>query len=314
MTRVPTDRSSKLEAIAAAERLAGAVRRQLLTMAQASLRLVRELLAHLPAEPPTSHAKSAEPVPPATMAVPAPVPSATRAAAPASDLLRSGGARLPTSYGSDRLVLLARDPHCLYAYWDLSSARDRTVRSAAGSDRLRLVLRTYDVTQIAFDAEPPRRFQDFAVSGDARSLYAYVGKPAACFVAEIGYLRPDGAFFPLARSLPIWTPRTDQPGAAPGRWMTVGWNEQRQQPSELATRAPAQATTPAPQPASATPAAVAEASAPRDAASTAPVNPAPSSWPGPAPNAAQRGSWSLIRGGLASPTTVDAPPVTRPDR
>jgi hypothetical protein len=90
-----------------------------------------------------------------------------------------------------------------------------------------MVLRTYDVTQIAFDAEPLRRFQDFAVANDARSLYAYIGKPAACFVAEVGYLRPDGAFFPLARSLPIWTPRTDQPGVAPGRWMTVGWNEQR---------------------------------------------------------------------------------------
>ena len=313
MTRVPTDRSSKLEAIAAAERLAGAVRRQLLTMAQASLRMVRELLAHLPAEPSTSHAKSAEPARPTTTTVPPPVPTAPRAVTSASDLLRSA-ARLPTSYGSDRLVLLARDPHCLYAYWDLSSARDRTVRSAAGTDRLRLVLRTYDVTQIAFDAEPPRRFQDFAVSGDARSLYAYVGKPAACFVAEIGYLRPDGAFFPLARSLPIWTPRTDQPGAAPGRWMTVGWSEQRQQTSELATRAPAQATTPGPQPASATHAPAADASAPRDATSAPPENPAPSSWPGPAPNAAQRGSWSLIRGGLASPTTVDAPPVTRPDR
>ena len=33
-----------------------------------------------------------------------------------------------------------------------------------------MVLRAYDVTQISFDAAPPTRFQDFAVSGDARSL------------------------------------------------------------------------------------------------------------------------------------------------
>jgi hypothetical protein len=304
VTRVPSDRSAKLEAIAAAERLAGTVRRHLLTMAQASLRMVREILAHLPPDAATApRARSAEPAPSAAAVRPTAAAKPAAAPPPAVDVLRTSG-RLPASYGSDRLVLLARDPHCLYAYWDLSSTRDQTVRTEAASDRLRMVLRTYDVTQIAFDAEPPRRFQDFAVSGDARSLYAYVGKPAACFVAEIGYLRADGAFFPVARSLPIWTPRTDQPGAAPGRWMTVGWNEQRDA-GEVVPLTPTgsgsqNAATPA----------HAMAEAPGDATRSA----APSSWPGPAPSAAQRGSWSLIRGGLASPTTVDAPPPARHDR
>lgn len=307
MTRVPTDRSAKLEAIAVAERLAGTVRRHLLTMAQASLRMVRELLNHLPAEAEEPRLPASAPA--STPAAKAPTAKPAASTAPAPDLLRTSG-RLPAAYGSDRLVLLARDPHCLYAYWDLSNARDQAVRATAGSDQLRLVLRTYDVTQIAFDAEPPRRFQDFAVSGDARSLYAYVGKPAACFVAEIGYLRADGAFFPIVRSLPIWTPRTEQPGAAPGRWMTVGWNEQRQA-GKVEPLAPTTGTTPtavAPAPAAATP----TDTPPTDDPAAPPA--VPSSWPGPAPSAAQRGSWSLIRGGLASPTTVDAPPVARPDR
>ena len=312
MTRVPTDHSTKLEAIAVAERLAGAVRRQLLTMAQASLRMVRELLAHVPADSPGTQAESGTATPAAPEAPRAPAAPRTAVARPASPALRTSG-RLPTSYGSDRLVLLARDPHCLYAYWDLSSTRDQHVRAEAGAAPLRLVLRTYDVTQIAFDAEPPRRFQDFSVSGDARSLYAYVGKPAACFVAEIGYLRADGTFFPLARSLPVWTPRTDRPGAAPGRWMTVGWSEQRHAgsaPGAVASGSGTSASVPAPVGATTTPA---EAPAPATSAPAA-SEPAPSSWPGPVPSAAQRGSWSLVRGGLASPTTVDAPPVTRPDR
>jgi hypothetical protein len=293
----------KPEAIA--ERLAGSIRRHLLAVAQASLRLARELLARLPAEGTAPGPRAGAPIrepsspaTPATAARPAAVPAAT------ADLLRASG-RLPSSYGSDRLVLLARDPHCLYAYWDVSRGRDEAVRKDAGSEEVRLVLRTYDVTQIAFDAEPPRRFQDFAVGGDARSLYAYVGKPAACFVAEVGYLRQDGAFFPLARSLPVWTPRTEQPGTAPGRWMTVGWNERRGAgevvPIATTTGAPAKAS-------DAMPTTAPDASPPGTAGS------APSSWTGPAPNAAQRGSWSLVRGGLASPTTVDAPPSTRPPR
>jgi hypothetical protein len=195
--------------------------------------------------------------------------------------LRSAAA-LPATYGSDRLVLLARDPHCLYAYWDLSDARVHAIRTDAGAEPLRMVLRTYDVTQIAFDAAPPNRFQDFAVAGEARSLYAYIGKPAACFVAEVGYLRADGAFFPLARSLPIWTPRTDQPGVAPGRWMTVGWNERR---DAGGTVVPLTAT--------------GTSDVTADGVAT---RPAPSSWPGPAPSAQQRGSWSLVRGRLATAT------------
>lgn len=304
MTRVPSDRPVKREAIAVAERLAGTMRRHLLTVAQAGLRIVRELLAQLPTEStparapttPAAASPAAAPATPSTAAQPGPPTAA--------ELLRAGG-RLPTSYGSDRLVLLARDPYCLYAYWDVSRARDEAARAAAASDGLRLVLRTYDVTQIAFDAEPPRRFQDFAVGSDARSLYAYVGKPAACFVAEVGYLRPDGAFFALARSLPVWTPRTEHPGTAPGRWMTVGWSERR----ESGEVVPITTTT------GTAPRAAAPQPAPEPVQPSAAARPAPSSWPGPAPSAAQRGSWSLVRGGLASPTTVDAPPPpSRDDR
>lgn len=305
MTRVPSDRPVKLEAIVVAERLAATVRRQLLAVAQASLRMVRDLLAHLPADGPASATEPATNAPGET-AEPTAAARKPAAPAPAADLLRADG-RLPTSYGTDRLVLLARDPHCLYAYWDVSRGRDEAARAEAGAATLRLVLRTYDVTQIAFDAEPPRRFQDFAIGGDARSLYAYVGKPASCFVAEVGYLRPDGAFFPLARSLPVWTPRTDQPGTAPGRWMTVGWNERRGagEIAPIGTTTGATPKTADAQPASA---------APSEATRAAAVRPAPSSWPGPAPSAAQRGSWSLVRGGLASPTTVDTPPATRSGR
>ena len=293
MTRVPSEHPGQVDPVGAAERMAGTVRRHLLTAAQASLRALRELLAHFPTTESTAHRTPVD-VPPASPTNPTSQArtGASRAVlapiAPTVDLLRNAGG-LPATYGTDRLVLLARDPHCLYAYWDISDARSHAVRADAGSEPLRMVLRTYDVTQIAFDAEPPSRFQDFAVAGDARSLYAYIGKPAACFVAEVGYLRADGGFFPLARSLPIWTPRTDQPGAAPGRWMTVGWNERRDTAGTVVPLATSGTTETATSP---------------DTASPATTRPAPSSWPGPAPSAQQRGSWSLVRGRLVTATSA----------
>jgi hypothetical protein len=272
--RVPTDHPERLEPPTVGERLTGTLRRYLLAAAQASLRALREVLAELPrTEAPSLRSPATtEPPPPA---VAAPV---VEKPAPSVAVLHADAA-LPAGYGSDRLVMLARDPHCLYAYWDLSEARVAAVRAEAGSPALRSVLRVYDVTQIAFDAKPPTRFQDFAIAGDARSLYAYVGKPSACFVAEVGYLRPDGAFFALARSEPVWTPRAEQPGTAPGRWMTVGWTE-RGSAGRIVPLATTGTGTVEPTPAA--------------------LRQAPSSWPGPAPSAAQRGSWSLVRGRLAA--------------
>ena len=305
MTRVPSDVPGRREPTGAAERLAGAVRRHVLAAAQASLRALRELLVQPPA--PESAARRAADIdtPPSRAAAndrtnPAPSERAGRprgealANPSAAELLRSD-ATLPDSYGSDRLVLLARDPQCLYAYWDLSDGHCRSVRDQAGSNRLRIVLRTYDVTQVSFDAKAPRPFQDFAVAGEACSVYAYVGKPAACFVAEVGYLRPDGVFFPLARSQPVWTPRTDQPGAAPGRWMTVGWRERREAGEVVPSATTGSSST--------------DPSAAESLATTG--RRAPSSWPGPPPPGAQHGSWSLVRGRFTTGTSPDDPPAAQ---
>jgi hypothetical protein len=279
-----------------AGRLAQVIRGPVLAAAQAGLRSIREALAQLPTDRARTHATPSAAIPASgTRSTPlAPVvddagtPGLDRgASAPSADLLRAY-TPLPQSYGSERLVLLARDPHCLFAYWDVSEARRQNVRQQAGSDNLRTILRAYDVSQVAFDAAPPSRFQDFAVAGEARSVYAYVGKPAACFVAEIGYLRPDGAFFPLARSQPIWTPRTEQPGIGPGRWMTVGWSERPDAGALL--------------PSEASPGLVAS---PTPVDGLAAGRRAPSSWPGPIPSAGQRGSWSLVRGGLGTAVPVD---------
>lgn len=301
MTRVPSDDPERLEPVRFAERLADSFRRHLLAAAQASLEVLREMLARFPAHAPTPDAPgrpTQEPVAEAAPLAPAATARPTRARAavvpppPPAELLRDD-APLPESYGSDRLVLLARDPHCLYAYWDLSPAHVERVRASANSDALRIVLRTYDATQIPFDATPPTRFQDFAVAGNARSLYAYVGKPAASFVAEVGFLRNDGAFFPLARSAPVWTPRTEEPGTAPGQWMTVGWREPRNGNGDVHAGEIVTVGSNGP-----------TAAQLEEAERVIGGRQAPSSWPTSTPAGAQRGSWSLVRGKRSAQSDV----------
>lgn len=299
MTRAPSDDPERLEPGRIAERLADSFRQHLLAAAQASLKVLREMLARFPGEAPTPEAPSRatqEPVREAAPAATTPRPTPRRATAvpppPPIELLRDDTS-LPESYGSDRLVLLARDPHCLYAYWDLSPAHVERVRTSANSEALRIVLRTYDATQIAFDATPPTRFQDFAVAGNARSLYAYVGKPAASFVAEVGFLRSDGAFFPLARSAPVWTPRTEEPGTAPGQWMTVGWREPRNGTGDAHAGEVVAVGSHGP-----------TAAELEEAERVIGTRQAPSSWPGATTAGAQRGSWSLVRGKRSAQSDV----------
>ena len=151
--------------------------------------------------------------------------AAAPASSPSAAALRIE-AELPAAYGDDRLVLLARDPSCLFAYWDLSAERQRSVQALAGGEAARKVLRVYDVTFISFSGTKAWRHQDLLVANDVGSAYVDVETPGASYVAEIGYLRPDGAFFALARSNVVWTARAGEPGHERVRWMTVRWNRQ----------------------------------------------------------------------------------------
>ena len=42
------------------------------------------------------------------------------------------GPDLPSSYGQDRLILLARDPHTLFATWELSGGKREQVLAQSG--------------------------------------------------------------------------------------------------------------------------------------------------------------------------------------
>ena len=66
---------------------------------------------------------------------PAPVPRPAAPAAPSAPAPATGSAvgppELPVAYGTEALLLTAREPHCLYAHWDLTDDQQTRYRSRA---------------------------------------------------------------------------------------------------------------------------------------------------------------------------------------
>jgi hypothetical protein len=105
---------------------------------------------------------------------------------------------LPEAYGTQQLLLTARDPHWLYAHWDLT--REQLKRYNARSVDRHLVLRIYR-NEVA--GEPHREIH---VHPESRNWFAHVGLGGTRFVAELGYYRPNDQWVRVAASGSTMTP------------------------------------------------------------------------------------------------------------
>jgi hypothetical protein len=111
---------------------------------------------------------------------------------------------IPQRYNETRVVLMARDPHWAYAYWDVEDAQAVRVRRDSGFEQL--VLRVQDL-------QPASSF-DIPIQWSDCSWYIYLPSQDADYALELGYLAA-GRFRLLARSNQIRTPRESISGEAP---------------------------------------------------------------------------------------------------
>jgi len=105
---------------------------------------------------------------------------------------------LPEAYGTQRLLLTARDPKWLYAHWDMTT--DQLRRYNARSVDRHLVLRIY---RNEAQGEPHREIH---VHPESRNWFANVAEGASRYVAELGYYRPNDQWVSIAVSGPTITP------------------------------------------------------------------------------------------------------------
>ncbi len=114
------------------------------------------------------------------------------------------GPRVPERYNETRAVLMVRDPHWAYAYWDVEDGQAARTRKDAGFEQL--VLRVQDV-------QPASSF-DIPIQWSDSSWYIYLPNQDADYQLELGYLA-SGKFRLLARSNPVHTPRESIAGDPP---------------------------------------------------------------------------------------------------
>lgn len=105
---------------------------------------------------------------------------------------------LPEAYGTQRLLLTARDPHWLYAHWDLT--REQLRRYNARSIHRHLVLRVFknNVGGVPH--------QEIHVHPESRNWFAHVGLGGTKFVGELGYYRSEDQWVSVSTSAATVTP------------------------------------------------------------------------------------------------------------
>ncbi len=130
---------------------------------------------------------------------------------------------LPSSYGESHLLLLVRDPHTLFAAWDVSPSTVDALKARIGARGYAVSNLTLRLTRAMGSATT------FHLGKKVRSRYLKIdGGPS--YIAEIGLTPPSGRFELIARSTPCFVPQgasphQDWPGTK--RRAVLGYREAR---------------------------------------------------------------------------------------
>jgi uncharacterized protein len=121
--------------------------------------------------------------------------------------------KLPEAYGTERVFLTARDPHWLYASWDLTAEQHRGHVALARDGRLLVRCYLNDVS-----ANPVAEAQ---ASAESRSWFFHVERAAARYVAELGYFDTHGRWTSIATSTATFTPPDSLSEAQTAEFATI---------------------------------------------------------------------------------------------
>jgi len=115
----------------------------------------------------------------------------------------------PASYNENSVMLLVRDPNCIFAYWEISSEQMDLVAGEFGRPwgEIPLTLRVYDLTGLGHDRDKAHGSYDLTVHSLANNYYFTDVLANHSYCVDLGVISPDGRFVCLLRSDVIQTPR-----------------------------------------------------------------------------------------------------------
>ena len=135
---------------------------------------------------------------PATPPVSGPGEKYSLGPVPPAQSFPTAESELPESYGTKKLFLTARDPHWLYAHWDLT--REQQLKMNAQSADGHLVLRIY---QHKIEGHPT---YEIHVHPESRHWFTHVERAGFSYVAELGYYSALGKWTRVSTSSGTMTP------------------------------------------------------------------------------------------------------------
>ncbi|PWU12609.1 MAG: hypothetical protein C5B50_21165 [Verrucomicrobia bacterium] len=142
---------------------------------------------------------------------------------------------LPEAYGTKELWAVARDPHTLYAHWDLTGEQMSQFKALSGGGAL--VLRVHPDTSTA------QPVNEINLQGDSRHLFLHVERAGATYALQLGYAQPDGQWVNIATSPPVTTPPETMAEDRSVSWATLGGAPARMpEPKEQQSQSPRPAT------------------------------------------------------------------------
>ncbi|MCP5516196.1 MAG: DUF4912 domain-containing protein [Verrucomicrobiales bacterium] len=109
--------------------------------------------------------------------------------------------------------LVARDPHCVFAHWEVPAAASELFARMAGERRLRLRVRSA--------ADPGIEASHTVFAPGTRSVFIPVPLPGHAYRAELVYLPEDGEWVVAGRSGAAATPPAEAPRVAPADFVAV---------------------------------------------------------------------------------------------
>ena len=135
---------------------------------------------------------------PAPLAVSGPGEKYSLGAVPPTQTFPTAETELPEAYGTKKLFLTARDPHWLYAHWDLS--REQQLELNAKSSDGHLVVRIY---AHKIEGHP---LYEIHVHPESRHWFTHVERAGNSYVAELGYYSALGKWTRISTSSGTMTP------------------------------------------------------------------------------------------------------------
>ena len=122
----------------------------------------------------------------------------------------------------DRMVLMARGPHWLHVFWELTARSIARAQAALGQEwhGARPSLRLIEL-ESGLNASPSERVvREIAVHGGVKNWFIDIREPHR-YRCEIGYLAVSGRFHALVRSNAVTMPNTPQGDTLDAHWSEI---------------------------------------------------------------------------------------------